>query len=142
MSNNLTSVFFRTVSAFLLITVLSFHSFAQQESERGHDEFRINIELFNDVVKLTCLQGCVWNELAFTLHVDMDVDISHLGIGEGIDDYDDYGIADFRFNIKRNSAGLILESKNGTAWNNLSFSCRPNECGQTIDQYGSMPTKK
>jgi len=141
MFNNLISAFFRTVLAFILVTVLSFQSLAQQEPERSDNKFLINIELFNDVVKLTCMQGCGWDELAFALHVDMDVDISHLGVGGGIGDYDDYGIADFRFNIKRNSEGISLEGKNGTSWNNLSFTCRPNECNQAIDQKGMTSIK-
>ena len=141
MYNNLRSFLVRVVLPSVLVATLSFHSFAQHEPNVSENRFLMTIELYNDVVKLTCNQGCTWDELAFTLHVDMNVDISHLGLGEGIGDYDDYGIADFRFNIKRSSEGISLESKNGTSWNNLSFTCRPNECHHAIDQNGMTSVK-
>lgn len=141
MFSNLVIVFSRTLLAFILISVFSFQSFAQQVINKKADNFQIQIELYNDVVKLTCSHGCAWDELAFTLHDGTNVDINQYGVADRMGDHCDTELAEFRFNIKRHAETLSLESKKGTAWNKLTFICKPNECGQSLDQNGLIPTK-
>ena len=124
---------------FLLFIGLLNESHAQ--SDQGDlAEFLILTQTNRSSVILTCEKGCDWDELTIDLEVGQSQAVNQSGFTDlqSVRPAQRTQSARFLFNLKRTDKGLSFEGKLGTAWKELSFTCKYNRCNQYIDQKGMV----
>ncbi len=129
----------------LLILGTSFRLAAQEDVYIKVSKFFIIVETSGDEIKLTCNDGCAWNQLSFSSSIESDP--------QGVDQYGmttlprnlikkDLFLSNFLFTIKRTNEGVSLEGKEGTAWTTLNYGCPGGKCFKPIDGWGTSDLKK
>ncbi|KQC34438.1 hypothetical protein AAU57_00310 [Nonlabens sp. YIK11] len=112
---------------------------SKKDTNKVSRDFNIEIlSVYNDEVKLKCIQGCAWNELSFTLSNYKPQGIDAYGMTDPINTLADLSddLPDFKFTIAKTDNGLTLERIRDTGWNKLSFACY-RECNKRIDYEGT-----
>ncbi|MTI30623.1 hypothetical protein [Xanthovirga aplysinae] len=114
--------------------------FSQTAEKSKLSEFLILIETTDNEIKLTSKKGCAWKELSFNLkpYNSQAVDQFGMTTKKREKPTNDENLADFLFTVKKTNEGLSLEGLDGTAWKDLSISCKKNNCQQYIDQNGMV----
>ncbi len=134
--------FFRSMCLAFFVFLISFtaHLTAQNQKDSSHSKFLIEIEKTNTKIKLVCLTGCNWKELHYTT--------TNANLLQAIDQYGmtelskrdrieiDSDSNTFLFTIEQHNGTLTLSGVEGTAWKELSFSCKQTMCKQAFDQFG------
>jgi len=115
-------------------------SVAQNSVNIELQDFVVVIETSAKEMKLTCKEGCSWDELVFKK--------KDFGAAQAIDaagkttlsEYNSKSKAgqSFLFTIQKNATNIVLQGIDGTKWEELTYSCTDTRCLQTLNQYG-MP---
>lgn len=118
---------------------------AQNQKESTIPNFLIEVQKTNNTVKLVCLSGCNWKELHYTTtNANLLQAIDQYGMTE-LSKRDRIEVEgesnNFLFTIEQHNSTITLSGIEGTAWKELSFSCKLNRCKQTIDQFGMTRSK-
>lgn len=118
---------------------------AQNQKENAISNFLIEIEKTNNTVKLICLSGCNWKELHYTTtNANLLQAIDQFGMTE-LSKRDRIEVEgesnNFLFTVEQHNNTITLSGIEGTAWKELSFNCKLNNCKQTIDQFGMTRSK-
>ena len=111
--------------------------FAQNDTAKTF-KFLIVAETKNDEIKLTCKEGCTWKKLTFSLPLNQSQSIDQNGMIPAKKESKDDNLSKFYFTVTRTEEGLKLHGSKGTAWENLSFSCKEGKCVQSINQNGMI----
>ena len=127
-----------TMLGLLVLIFSSFSISAKTNKEKAESEFLILVETTKDGIKLTSEKGCAWKELIVKVSPYVPKTIDQFGmVPSGSDSkIKDSTLSDFRFIIKKTNNGVVLDGILGTAWTNLSFSCKSGNCAQYIDFSG------
>ena len=113
-----------TMLGFSILIFSSFCISAKTYKEKA--EFLILVETTKDGIKLTSEKGCAWKELIVKVNPYVPRTIDQFGmVSPGSDSkIKDSTLSDFRFIIKKTNNSVVLDGLLGTAWTNLSFSCK------------------
>lgn len=116
---------------------------AQNQKDSTTPNFLIEIEKTNTTIKLVCLTGCNWKELHYTTtNANLLQAIDQYGMTElSKRDRLEVESNSFLFTIEQHGGTLTLSGIEGTAWKELSFSCKQSKCKQAFDQFGLTRTK-
>lgn len=128
--------YFGIAIAFLVFST----SIAQNSIDAELQDFVVVIETSDKEVKLTCKEGCAWEELTIKKK-DFGVDQAIDATGKTtISKHNSESNAEkgFLFTIKKNAANIVLQGIEGTKWEELTYSCTGARCLQTLNQFG-MP---
>lgn len=127
---------------FTLLFVLfhGFHSLsiAQTETEIKLTPFLILVESTDDGLKFKCDKGCAWTDLSFALNEDETQGVNQEGMTRGPDDkaFPHELLADFHFEVRKDSNGIYFKSLRGTAWLTLDFASSDGKHHYYFDEYG------
>ncbi|WP_339611985.1 hypothetical protein [uncultured Planktosalinus sp.] len=133
------------VAFFVFLSGITSQIVAQNQKDNSIPNFLIEIEKTNNTVKLVCLSGCNWKELHYTT--------TNANLLQAIDQYGMTELSkrdrielegesnNFLFTVEQHNSTITLSGIEGTAWKELSFSCKLNNCKQTIDQFGMTRSK-
>ena len=114
---------------------LSLTAFSVDDTSSSESEFLILISDTDDGLQLVCEEGCAWKELSFSLDQGKQQFIDQYGMTSlGRPSQNDMA-SNFLLSIQKTEGELHLESRKGTSWTQLNFSCSAN-CIQYIDQHG------
>ena len=122
------------VSRFAILTIallsLFFSEMLAQSTTATKADFTINLEINNDVVTLTCTEGCDWKTLKVTPN------------NTSIDAKGKQSIAanakDFMITVATNEKGIVLKGLKGTDWTELPLACQGVSCKLAINQSGLL----
>lgn len=133
-----------TVSITCIVLLIGVSDLAAQENKSPIvTDFLIEIEQSPETVKLTCREGCAWENLEFSrLAAYQPQSIDQYGmVTESIKEDTEVGedLSYFQFELERSHNEIRLTGRKGTAWNSLTFNCPANNCIQPIDEYGMVP---
>jgi len=109
-----------------LLAVLFFlgigSSFAQQA-------FSIKIESHKDRIRMTCTEGCAWEQLEFNLSTKSQaIDEYGMTSVKSASSIKSDDLADFLFVIERKSGGLHMKGVEGTQWTDTDIKCPLENC--------------
>ncbi|MEP2669551.1 MAG: hypothetical protein ABJH04_11175 [Cyclobacteriaceae bacterium] len=119
----------------LLGISLSLSAFSVCDTSRSETEFLILISGTDDGLQLVCEEGCAWKELSFSLDPNHTQLIDQFGMTSPNRPSQNKMTSNFLLSIQKAEGELHLESRKGTSWTQLNFSCSAN-CSQYIDQNG------
>ena len=119
---------------------LSLTAFSVDDTSSPESEFLILISDTDDGLQLVCEEGCAWKELSFSLAPNDTQLIDQFGMTSHHRASQNEMTSNFLLSIQKTEGELHLESRKGTSWTQLNFSCSAN-CRQYIDQNG-MTTKE
>lgn len=119
----------------ILSVFLSLTAFSVCDTSRPESEFLILISDTGDGLQLVCEEGCAWKELSFSLVPYGTQLIDQFGMTSQHRASQNEMTSNFLLSIQKTEGELHLESRKGTSWTQLNFSCSAN-CSQYIDQHG------
>lgn len=122
----------------LLAVMIQFANFAAAQNDLYLSDFKITAKNDGDVLYLTCVQGCGWKKLSFTLPEGKRpqyVDVSGMTIKQD-SELSDAGQTGFLIAFERKGEKVLLYSEHGTGWKELSFWCGETDCYGEIDYAG------
>ena len=107
---------------FILLAIAGINNFGYAQEEPETSKFLILIENTKSGIKMTCSQGCAFQELTFSLKNGQIQEINQFGMSGGNDDDDNNNEpATFQFSIQKTKDGFALDGIKGTSWLELSF---------------------
>jgi len=118
---------------------------AQEDVQVKLANFSILLETSDDIITLTCSEGCTWTKLSFDTSVKSDPQaINQDGMTAFPGNQTRKEVTDpkFLFTIKKTTTGVSLEGKKGTMWSSLTFDCAGSNCVRTFDEYGVVVRDK
>lgn len=120
-----------------LAVMIQFANFAAAQNDLYLSDFKIAAKNDGDVLNLTCIQGCGWKTLGFTLPEGKQqyIDVSGMTIKQD-NELSDAGQTGFLIAFERKGEKVLLYSEHGTGWDELSFSCGETDCYAEIDYAG------
>lgn len=105
-------------------------SFAQQA-------FSIKVESHKDRIRMSCTEGCAWEQLEFNLSTKAQaIDEYGMTSVKTASSIKSDELADFLFVIERKSGSLHLKGIEGTQWAVLDNKCPLENCVFTLQNTG------
>jgi len=133
--------YLKLVFTLVLLLSLNLQSNAQENKRRPiYEHFKIKVTLIGDTVKLSCKEGCAWQELSFSKPYALR--------GQAINQYGmtkvgnlnllkkDDEFADFLLTINHQGDQLIIKGNKGVHWENLILPC-VNGCEEFVSERGT-----
>lgn len=131
------------LKAVSLLFLILFFAFGTQfstiaQSEVAMSKFMIHIDYDSNQINLTCLDGCKFKKLSFTLIEGDTQCVFKSGMCDGINwDKTSKYYSEYEFLVTKTSENLCFIGIRGTAWKELCFTCT-SSCNQWIDQNGMV----
>ncbi len=123
---------------FLCFSLAGLSGNAQSIQPEPSHNFQIFVEKTADGIMLKSTKGTAWINLSFSLRDYQEMTIDEFGMVDpdaAAVENGDKALADFCFTIMKTREGIVLKSRKGTAWKELTLSL-PMHKSQVIDQQG------
>jgi len=104
----------------LVLTLLFSINTTAQSNEK---DFTIIVEKTDDGVKMKCIKGCAWTDLAFSIHGKNAQSVDQFGMFSASSKRQtpDPKFVDFEFSVVRENNTFVLNGLKGTSWKTLNL---------------------
>ncbi|MDT8347870.1 MAG: hypothetical protein RQ756_08710 [Flavobacteriaceae bacterium] len=127
----------KTRISLIVLTLLGF-SFNSSELNQN---FNISGVYENDILYLTCNQGCNWEVLEFLPQKKQTYINAYGASGAQFPEVHKAIASNFQFSVLKNDQGLQFKAVDGVNWLSVSAGCK-NSCTFTLDNDGIRVSKK
>jgi hypothetical protein len=124
-----------TMAVFITGAVLVAHS---QDEIRMLAGFDMTVARTAKGVSLTCVAGCAWKTLAFTVG-EKPTPVNENGMVDSTGNPENAGSLLLRFGTDKE--GVTLSCDRGCAWRTLGWRARPDGTGARVNEYGMAARK-
>ncbi|MEZ4987368.1 MAG: hypothetical protein R2795_20375 [Saprospiraceae bacterium] len=119
-------------AVFLVVGLTALTGYAHSQSTAA--DFQIEVVVKDEMVSLTCEQGCAWQEMTFTLGLYRQQGVDAYGMTKG---KEETATSDspFHFALRRENGQLVFDNLKGAAWVSLQAGCNKH-CRLHLDSEG------